>query len=207
MLIIYSIFCLALFFREKISRMNSRVPFPLRLIAAFIITGFISETLAWTGSFFGKEEAPALFHPQLFPDLYMSVGFYGGWGVALYFILKLWKLGLKEIFIMAGIIGVAIEQNSAVLLLILQALTVNPLIAIFMALFLFVVYGSIAGLAFILAGKDPGTEAKEGRWYKYPVTISLMYISSLIFFYLLALLGKWAGLIPEVKKIYEHPFF
>ena len=108
---------------------------------------------------------------------------------------------------MAGIIGIAIEQNSSILLLILKAMTTNPLNALVMALFLFIVYGSIAGLAFILAGKNPNIEAKEGRWYKYPVTIIFMHITCLILFYLLALLGKWAGLIPEARKIYEHPFF
>jgi len=49
---------------------------------------------------------PALFHPQLFADLIIGVGFYGGWGFAWWLAFRWFRFSVAEAFIVTGIQGI-----------------------------------------------------------------------------------------------------
>lgn len=50
------------------------------------------EPGAWTHNFIRDAAEPALFHPQLLPDLLMAAGFHAGWWLAWWWLLRRWRM-------------------------------------------------------------------------------------------------------------------
>lgn len=177
------------------------------LILGFVLSGILAETLAWTGSYLAKEESPALLHPQLIPDLILGMGFYGGWAVSWLLLTRYFRFSLLQVFITAGLLGVMIEQNFQILKKIIEALSTNPLASLLMSSYVFVVYGSITGVGFILSGEKYLNKQKSNSWLKYPLAILLLFLFCFSGTYVIGIIGKFIGVIPTPGKIYERPFF
>src|SRR5215216_4356201 len=66
MLLIYTIFVAAYLLRRQLVRRFEGVPAPsVILFVLFLISGTLTETLAWSNNYLKAAAAPALFHPQL----------------------------------------------------------------------------------------------------------------------------------------------
>jgi hypothetical protein len=194
-LTLYPIFVLVYFFREKIN-FSAKFWFPYVMLICLSL-----EFLAWLGSFIEQNPEPALFHPQLIPDLLLGIGFYSGWVLAWWLILRRWSFSILEVFVLQGLYGVVVEQDGAILLL---GISQFPLGMVFWV-YVFLVYGSTMALAF-LPFRASFPNQKSSLW-KYPALLLLMVLFVYIFFYVFALLWTALGLIPEAGSIVERPFF
>jgi hypothetical protein len=196
-LTMYTIFVLAYFLRE---RLNLR--FQLwRFMLVVMASSLLLEFLAWLSNYLEANPNPALFHPQLIPDLLIAIGFYSGWAIAWGFILQRYRFSLPEVFVLQGIYGVAFEQNGAILLL---GFAQFPLGLIFW-LYVFLTYGATMALAF-LPFRDSFAEKNSSRW-KYLWLLLLMIILTHLMTLIFGLLWMALGLIPEAGSIVERPFF
>jgi hypothetical protein len=88
-----------------------------------------------------------LLHPQLIPDLILGLGFYGGWALAWLIAFRWFRFTLLEVFLATGLLGIGFEQLGAVFLVMARTFMGNPLQSLIIGAYVFVVYGSAAGLA------------------------------------------------------------
>ncbi len=209
MLLIYSLFLLALFLRFYIIRLVQCIPLrtSIKFALLIIVSGMVAECLAWISNYLARNETPTLFHPQLISDIILGIGFYGGWAVAWLLILRRCSFSLVSVFVTTGFLGIAIEQNSQVLISILQALPMNPLGSIFMSVYVFIVYGSVMGIAYLTVEGEFCHSCQCNHWLKYPAVLLLMYVFSHLLTAAVMLVATPLGLIPEHRLIWEHPFF
>jgi hypothetical protein len=131
-----------------------RLPGPawIRYLVLMLLVGFLTEALAWIGNFLAREETPALLHPQLLYDLLLSPGIHGAWAVGWILATRRWRFSVAEVFVIQGIYGVFVEQQGAVFL---QGWRALPL-GVVLWLYVFVVYGAAAGLAYLPVGRAAG---------------------------------------------------
>lgn len=76
-----------------------------------------------------------------------------------------------------------------------------------MAVYVFVVYGSIMGLAYLAVEGELCHSRQGNHWLKYPAVLLLMCVSSILLTAMVWLVATPLGLIPEHRPIWEHPFF
>ena len=191
-LFVYSFFTITLVSPFTFSKVR---PFVVRLVLAMLLGGYLAETLAWLGNGFANEPNPALLHPELLPDLLLATGFYGGWAIAWSLTLHFFRFSLLESFIVSGVFGVLLEQDSAVLRSILQAIFINPLQAAMLALYVFLVYGSVVGIAYCLANIKASQTGKRDNILKYPVIFALMFVGMNLLTGLFILIANSLGLL------------
>ncbi|MBA3823926.1 MAG: hypothetical protein H0X24_08525 [Ktedonobacterales bacterium] len=207
-LLIYTLFAVALLNRQRVTAAfaHVRLPGAAKFGGAVLISGWLTECFAWLGSYLNHDKNPALFHPQLIPDLILAIGFYGGWAVAWLLVLRRWQFTLGQVFVTTGLMGIFVEQNGAVIAVIIASLG-NPLLAALLALYVFAVYGAIMGLPYLLAGKGvPGAGARTG-WLKYLAILAGMFFGAKLLFLVVAVVAMALHLIPPRQPIWEHPFF
>jgi hypothetical protein len=177
-LLIYSVFVGVLLVAPRAGLQGGAAgltsPAAARFTAAMLAAGLVAEVLAWFNEYAARKAAPALFHPQLVPDLILVSGLFLGWAAAWLGAASLYRFGLREVFVTTGVLGVAIEQNGAVMAGVVQLLTVNPLQSLVMATFVFLVYGSITGLAFVAAESRLPRPPRRG-WLKYPLACAFLF--------------------------------
>jgi hypothetical protein len=172
-------------------------PFGLAIVGA----GLLLECLAWSSNFLKCAPQPALMHPQLLPDLALGLAFYGGWAIAWLVLLRYFSFSLRQVFCTQAAFGVLVEQRGAIFL---GGLVTMPL-GLALWLYVFVVYGSIAGIAYLLFGERLRDEARRDRWWKYPLAWLLIAVLSLTLVGLWHVLLQGAGLIPEPRAICSFP--
>lgn len=204
MLLIYSIFVAGWFGRRRLAQIVRRLRLPawMLALAATLLVGGLTESLAWAGSYLAHDPNPALLHPQLAYDLLFSPGIYAAWALAWMAAGRRYVYGLGHVFVLQGVYGVFVEQQGAVFI---QGLRALPLGLVFW-LYVFVVYGSAMGLAVLLW--PPGLLA-TGRcrgWLRIPAVLALNIALTAV----TAL--AWGGLlhplpIPEPRPIWEAPFW
>jgi hypothetical protein len=196
-LTMYPLFVLAYFLRERF-KLNFRT---WRFILVIMLSSLLLEVLAWLSNYIEANPNPALFHPQLIPDLLIAIGFYSGWALAWAFIVQRYRFSLPEVFILQGLYGVVFEQNGAILLL---GFAQFPLGLIFW-LYVFLAYGATMGLAY-LPFRETVPDKKSSLW-KYLWLLLLMIILTHLMTLVFGLLWMALGLIPEHGFIVERPFF
>jgi hypothetical protein len=202
-LLIYSLFVLTYFIRRRGARFEAQAargsawPFGLAIVGA----GLLVECLAWTSNFVKCAPQPALMHPQLLPDLALGVAFYGGWAIAWVVLLRYFSFSLRQVFCAQGAFGVLIEQRGAIFL---GGLATMPL-GLALWAYVFLVYGSVVGIAYLLFGERLRGLSERNRWWKYPLAWLAIALLAL------ALVGAWqavlhgAGLLPEPRPICGFP--
>lgn len=207
-LLIYSLFVVTLLNRERLASAfgSVRLPANLKFFLAVVASGWLTEFFAWLDSYLRHVAKPALFHPQLIPDLILAIGFYSGWAITWLIVLQRWRFSLRQVFFATGILGIFIEQDGAVIAAIIASLG-NPLLAAILAIYVFVVYGAAMGIPYLLAEKTLVREGRRYGWQKYPVVILGMYLVAKILFLVVAVSATLLNLIPARQLIWEHPFF
>ena len=135
---------------------------------------------------------------------------YGGGALAWLLVLRRWRFSLLEMFLTVGLLGIFVEQTGAALVAIAQSLFVNPLASLLFAAFVFVVYGPVIAIPFMLLMLlEPQLSGRAMRfgWLKFPAVALLMVTFAVALTAVVGLLASGAGLIPPKQPIWAHPFF
>jgi len=215
MLLIYSIFVFAFLFRPRLVGFFKRIPLktPIKFTLLVIAAGLLAECLAWLQNYLARSENPALFHPQLIPDLMLGIGLYLGFAVAWIMVLRHYRFSLLSVFVSAGFLGILMEGNFDMsywpLISIIQNLIADPLTSIFLSLYLFVVYGSVMGLGYFLVENEfcENDSEKSNSRIKYPIAIAVMFAGAWVFSFIVSMIFMSLGLIPEPGPIWERLFY
>lgn len=175
---------------------------PVRLFVATAGSTLLLETGAWLDNFLRNTPAPALFHPQLIPDLVIGVGVYVAWWLTWWLALRRFAFSTAEVFVTTGLYGILLEQQGKILLAGLKTFPTGLVLWAFVAL----AYGSTMALAVQLGGAGfPGTRR---HWVKYPLTWAglflMTYATSILWGFLLAAVGFAP---PKRFPMREHPFW
>ncbi len=188
----------------------------LRLLIATLLATCVLETGAWAHNFIRDASASALFHPQLFADLLIAVGFYLGWWLTWWWRLRRDRYSVAEVFWITAIYGVLIEQQGAIFLQGLATMPLGFALWVFVAL----AYGSTMALAYVLAGGPeifaplaPVSSAQTNRRIatrlaKYLLPWLGLFVASVA----LIVLWNWPieamHLLPPKRfPMREHPFW
>lgn len=172
-LLVYSLFVLAYFLRNRVTSLIRIVPLPasLKFIILSIFTGLIIEFFAWLGEYLAQNPDPALFHPQLLPNLILGTGFYVSIALAWIIALRFYRFSLKQVFLTMGIYGIAFEQMGAILL---QTIT-NPLTIVWWP-YIVMVHGSISALAYMITEEEFQSKTNRDNRLKYLLVLFLIFI-------------------------------
>ena len=206
MLLIYSVFVIAWILQGRAQAPGSgpRRRVWLRYLLTMILVGFLTEIFAWTSNYLGRAEEPALLHPQLLYDLVLSPGIYAAWALGWIVLTKRWRFSVAEIFILQGVYGIFVEQQGAVFL---QGWRSLPL-GLILWLYVFVVYGSAAGIGYLPHENDLHPSGSKASIWKYPAALAVQLLATVV----LAvgwtlLLGALGVSIPDPKPIWEAPLW
>jgi hypothetical protein len=209
MALLYSIFGLVFLFRKSARNLYSRLPGgdSFKLVVLFLLTGVLTESLAWTNNYLKAAEEPALFHPQLIPDLIIGMGFYGGWALAWLIALRWYRFTVPEAFIVTGLQGIFFEQLGAVFLVMLAVFKQNPFASLFVGLYVFAVHGAIVGIALSPVIDEDESAARSGHWTRFPVVIALMVGLAFAGCATVNQVADLFGGLPPKQSIVEHPLW
>ena len=132
--LIYTVFVVAFLFRGKLKVLVECLPvrISIQFFLLFLLSGSLTEILAWISNYLKEAPEPALFHPQLIPDLMLGVGFYGGWAIAWLLAMRWFRFTLFEAFVVTGLQGIFFEQLGAVFVQMIGVFASNPLLSIFL---------------------------------------------------------------------------
>ena len=179
----------------------------VHLVGSFLLAGSLTETLAWLNNYWKAATEPALFHPQLFADLILGIGFYGGWAAAWWIALRWFRFSLCEAFLVTGIQGIWFEQIGAVFKLMLQIFKTNPVQSLIIGLYVVAVHGSAAGLGLAPVLSRFDTPEKSRSWMRFPLVIILMVGLAYAGSWLIAMATHIFSGLPPKCSIVEHPFW
>lgn len=209
MLLIYTAFVVACLFRRRLSALVERLPGPLALhwLGLFLVAGALTETLAWASNYLNVTKEPALFHPQLFADLIIGIGFYAGWAAAWWIALQRFRFKLWETFVITGLQGIFFEQLGAVFLAMVRAWTANPFQSLVLGLYVFAVHGSVVGLAMAPLLARFASPEKSRSWLRLPVVSVLMVGLAFVGCWLVQMVASLFGGLPPKRFLVEHPFW
>jgi len=174
----------------------------LQLLLSTSLCTLLLETSAWLDNFLKNSPDPILLHPQLFPDLIMSIGIYSAWWLSWWLILRYFHFSIKAVFFTTGFYGVFIEQQGAVFL---SGLSNFPF-GIVWWLFVAVVYGSTMALAVFLVRDQ--INASRNSWIKYPLALGSLFIFTFSTSLAWGAILELIDIIPPPKlPMWDHPFW
>lgn len=209
MLLIYSTFVLACLWRARVQAWLARWPGSAtrQLFVCFLVAGSVTEILAWLNNYAKAAVEPALLHPQLFADLILGLGFYGGWALAWRLALAWFRFSLAEGFVITGLQGIFFEQLGAAFRVMVQLWPEKPLMSVIFGLYVFAVHGSAAGLG-LAPVMHRFDRPEQGRhWARFPVVVVLMVALAFTGVAFVGVLIKLFGGLPPRQSILEHPFW
>ncbi|HEU5103233.1 MAG TPA: hypothetical protein VFU22_29635 [Roseiflexaceae bacterium] len=200
--LIYSLFVLTYIIRRRSAggteeARTSAWSFGLAIVGC----GLLLESLSWANNFVKCAPQPALMHPQLLPDLALGIAFYGGWAIAWVLLLRRFWFSLPQLFCAQGAFGVLIEQRGAIFL---GGLAMMPF-GLVLWTYVFLVYGSVVGIAYLLFGERLCAETGAARWWRYPLAWLLITVLALAFVAVWQALLRAAGLLPDPRAICGFP--
>jgi hypothetical protein len=174
----------------------------LSLLLSTLLATFVLEIGAWADNFLRGAPEPALFHPQLVPDLMIAVGVYAAWWLSWWWMLARYRFTTAQVFLTTGLYGVLIEQQGKIFVTGLLALPTGLLFWAFVAL----AYGSTMALATFLV-RDRFDAQRETRW-KLPMAWVLLFVMSIaISLAWVEILQAIDALPPKKLPMREHPFW
>jgi len=146
--------------RKPLRRLYNAVRLPgfLKFFLLGTFFGLVVEGFAVLDGLALPPDERILFHPDPGTDLYLALGFYSAFALIWRFFGGKYRLSARDVFMIAGLGGVFIEQMGAVFL------SMNPLAW----LYVFLVYGSFQAAAFVIAEEEFGAmDRKEiSAWKK-----------------------------------------
>ncbi len=196
-LLIYTLFAGVMLCRPRLVRVAGSWRLPAWLCFALLLwgAGLVAEVLAWTNEYLARKPEPALFHPQLGPDLLLVSGMFVGWAAAWLAAARWHRYSLWDVFAITGTLGVLIEQNGAVLRAVVAGLGVNPAQSAIMVAFVFALYGSVPGIAYAMAGARLEGAARRG-WLRVPLALALLFAGGKAGAFVVRLCAGALGLVP-----------
>ena len=172
------------------------------LLLSTLLATFVLETGAWAHNYLRDASKPALFHPQLIPDLIIAIGVYASWWLTWWWALHRYRFTTLQVFLTAGLYGVLIEQQGNIFVAGLSTMPTGLLLWAFVAL----AYGSTMALATFLV-RDRFDAQRDGRW-KLPLTWLLLFAMTFATSIVWGLVLKATDAIPPKKlPMREHPFW
>ncbi|HEY3857838.1 MAG TPA: hypothetical protein VGO67_25925 [Verrucomicrobiae bacterium] len=174
----------------------------VRLLLSTMLCTFMLECCAWLNEYVKNTAQPALFHPQLIPDLLLSIGVYAAWWLTWWLALRFYRFTTRQVFFTTGLYGVLIEQQGKIFIAGLQTMPKGAVLW----LFIFVVYGSTMALAFFLV-RDSFVASRD-HWIKFP----LAWIALFIFTFATSIIwgfgiGALHIILPKKLPLRTHPFW
>lgn len=138
------------------------------------VCGLLTEVLAILDNLDAPPEEKILFHPDPGIDLLLGVGFYFWIAVFWAVFVKRYSFTAKSVFIIGGIWGVIVEQNTNVLLAPLE----HGLIGFLFYGFVFLVYGPFMAIPVALIDVD--ALPRKERMLKHGVLAFVMLFGAYI---------------------------
>jgi hypothetical protein len=209
MLLVYTLFVVACLLRRPLRALADRLPGPvaLHLLLSFWVAGSVTETLAWASNYLEAAEEPALLHPQLFADLILGLGFYGGWAAAWLIACRWFRFTLAETFVVTGLQGIFLEQLGAVFLMMVRVFSTQPGMALVLGLYVFLVHGSAVGLAMVPVLHRLDRPERSRHIVRFVVVVALMVGLAFAGTWLASTLTLPFGGLPPKQSITEHPLW
>ena len=175
---------------------------PVRFLLSTLLCTFVLEFGAWLDNFIRNSSEPALFHPQLIPDLIIGVGIYFTWWLTWWLMRRRYHFTTRQVFITTGLYGILIEQQGKIFLAGLAALPMGFIIWAFVAL----AYGSTMALAYFLV-RDSFT-AERDHWLKFPLAWVLLFVLTFITSIVWGLGLQWLNILPPHKlPMWDYPWW
>lgn len=172
------------------------------LLLSTLLATFVLETGAWGHNYLRDAPQPALFHPQLIPDLIIALGVYAAWWLTWWWMLRKYRFTTPQVFLTTGLYGVLIEQQGKIFIAGLSTMPTGVLLWAFVAL----AYGSTMALATFLV-RDRFDARRDGRW-KLPLTWLLLFAMTFATSIVWGLVLQATDAIPPKKlPMREHPFW
>ena len=177
-------------------------PPAVQLLLSTMLCTFTLECCAWLNEYVKNAPQPALFHPQLIPDLLLAPGVYAAWWLTWWLALRFYRFTTQQVFFTTGLYGVLIEQQGKIFIAGLHTMPQGAVLW----LYVFGVYGSTMALAFFLV-RDSFTVSRD-HWVKFP----LAWIALFIFTFATAITWGFGidalHIIPPKKlPMRAHPFW
>ena len=179
----------------------------ISLLLSTLLASLVLETGAWGHNYLRDAPEPALFHPQLIPDLIIAVGVYASWWLTWWWALRRYRFTTLQVFLTAGLYGVLIEQQGKIFVAGLSTMPAGLLLWAFVA----VAYGSTMALATFLVrdrfDQNRFDAQHIGRW-KLPLTWLLLFAMTFATSLVWGLVLQATDAIPPKKlPMREHPFW
>jgi hypothetical protein len=213
-ILMYSLYVLAYSQRQHL-QMRYSAP---RLAVVLLLCCLCLEMLAWWNAYARNEANPNLFHPQLIPDLILSIGVYGAWVLGWMWLSRTFPFSLREGFWLHGLYGILIENFGRVLI---AGVVTFPL-GIVLWLYVLVAYGSTVALALLFFSEDkpaltPPTSrigfynrlvvlGRRSRWAKWVLTFALVYVGTHLFSLLWGAILALLQYNPSKRPISQQPW-
>ncbi len=174
---------------------------------AFLLSGILTEVLAWLSGYLAGKATPVTFHPQLIPDLLLGLGFYGGMAVAWIIALRWFRFSLVSALVIAGIYGVFIEQDGAVVIAIVQGLAAANPVVIMLGAYVFIIYASFTGIAFAPFMRGFDNPARSSHWLRFLLVPALLYAFTHIGVFIVFTISEAMGGLPAPRSALEFPLW
>ena len=174
----------------------------VRLLLSTLVCTMLLEFGAWLGSYLNNETEPALFHPQLIPDLLSALGVYAAWWLTWWLALRRYRFTAPQVFVTTGLYGVLIEQQGQVFIAGLQAFPLGILMWLFVAL----AYGSTMALAFFLVRDS--FSAERDHWLKYPLAWAGLFVLTMVTSLVWGFVLQFLDIMPPKKfPMQDYPLW
>jgi len=195
----YPLFVLAVLCGWRLPKISTPA---VQLLFSTLICTLVLETSAWLDNFIRNASPPALFHPQLIPDLISSFGVYIAWWLTWWLILRRYHFTATQVFITTGLYGMLIEQQGKIFLAGLSTLPLGFVLWFFVA----IVYGSTMALAFFLV-RDSFTATHDG-WKKYLLAWGGLFIFTIATSLAWGIILQILPIIPPQKlPMWSYPLW
>lgn len=172
------------------------------LLLSTLLATLVLETGAWADNYLRNAPEPALFHPQLIPDLIIAIGVYAAWWLTWWWMLRKYRFTTLQVFLTTGLYGVLIEQQGKIFIAGLSTMPTGLLLWAFVAL----AYGSTMALATFLV-RNRFDAQRDARW-KQPLTWLLLFAMTFATSFVWGLVLQATDAIPPKKlPMREHPFW
>ncbi|NPA74719.1 MAG: hypothetical protein GXO25_01385 [Euryarchaeota archaeon] len=179
--LIFSIYALMLYLKEPLQQRYEKLPGAptVKYFIVFLLFGLLTETFAIIDNLPRHPNQRILLNPAPFTDLYLALGYYGGFALVWSMVRKKFRFTHTEVFLIGGIFGIVFEQTGK-LLLSLQ---------IFAWPYVFLVYGSFQAIPALLAEKE-NKACPVNKYWKIGMGILTefaCFVSAGLFLYLLSI--------------------
>ena len=172
------------------------------LLLSTLLATLVLETGAWADNYLRNAPEPALFHPQLIPDLIIAIGVYAAWWLTWWWMLRKYRFTTLQVFLTTGLYGVLIEQQGKIFIAGHSTMPTGLLLWAFVAL----AYGSTMALATFLVRNR--FDAQRDARRKLPLTWLLLFAMTFATSFVWGLVLQATDAIPPKKlPMREHPFW